>query len=288
MKKRFILLAMTLLGCTMHAQILTENFDNINSLPGWIFRNESDLPPPTGQSGWFQGNDTVFIAHEGSPDSYLGVNFSSSACCTISNWAILPLVTVQDGDTFRFYTRTIAGSIFPDRLEVRMSIGTTTDLPDGSEDVGSFTELLLTINENLEQGGYPEVWELQDIQLNSILSEPTQVRFAFRYFVTNGGVDGSNSNYIGIDSLIIDSELGANDVSEDFLRYRIEGNEHLLLDTQEPMELVELYAISGQKLISVESEESTEAIAIESLHSGIYILVVKTQVGIMSKKVIIP
>ena len=51
------------------------------------------------------------------------------------------------------------GSIYPDRLQVRASTaGESTNVGTTSQSVGDFTTLLLDINENYQQGGYPEAW----------------------------------------------------------------------------------------------------------------------------------
>jgi len=68
--------------------------------------------------------------------------------------------------------------------------------------VGDFTTLLLDINPTLASGGYPQAWTQYVITLSG-LGGPTSGRIAFRYFVTDAGISGSNSDYIGIDTLKI-------------------------------------------------------------------------------------
>ncbi len=77
--------------------------------------------------------------------------------------------------------------------------GDSEDVGAGAFDVGDFDQLLLSINENLIIDGYPSEWTQVTIQLQ--LSQPVLGRLALRYFVINAGPTGSNSNYIGIDSL---------------------------------------------------------------------------------------
>ncbi len=67
-----------------------------------------------------------------------------------------------------------------------------------ADDVGDFTTLLLEINPTLAVGGYPNVWTQYSVTISGVAA-PTQGRFAFRYYVTNGGPSGSNSDYIGVD-----------------------------------------------------------------------------------------
>ncbi|MCZ6554920.1 MAG: IPTL-CTERM sorting domain-containing protein [Candidatus Dadabacteria bacterium] len=98
-----------------------------------------------------------------------------------------------------FFTRKIANDLFPDRLEVRISTnGASTDVGGTALSIGDFTRLVIEINPNLQQGGYPQDWT-EFIITPEVLGE-IQGRIAFRYFVTNGGPDGVNANYIGIDT----------------------------------------------------------------------------------------
>ncbi len=180
----------------------SEGFEDITTLPGmgWAFQNNSS---PLGLTDWFQGNDTVFPAQAGSTTSYIGANFNNtSGTGTISNWMMTPAVTLEAGDTIKFWTQTVPGSIYPDRLEVRMSLnGSSTNVGATATSVGDFTTVLAEINPTLVQGGYPETWTEYTITLTAAqVPAPTQGRVAFRYFVTNGGPSGANSDYIGIDT----------------------------------------------------------------------------------------
>lgn len=179
----------------------SEGFDDITTLPGlgWFFQNNSQ---PIGTTGWFQGNDGVFPAHSGAANSYIAANFNNGASvATISNWMLTPEVSLADGDTFSFWTRTVNAPAFPDRLEVRLSLaGASTNVGTTATSVGDFTTLLLTINPDLTTTGYPNVWTQYTVTLSGIPGGATG-RFGFRYFVTNGGPSGSNSDYIGIDTV---------------------------------------------------------------------------------------
>ena len=110
-------------------------------------------------------------------------------------------IGLANGDTISFWTRAVAASPFPDRLEVRLSIaGASTDVGTLATDVGDFTTVLLTVNPTLAAGGYPETWTQFTATLSGIPAATTG-RFGFRYFVTDGGPAGNNSNYIGIDTV---------------------------------------------------------------------------------------
>ena len=179
---------------------LTEGFNSGAVPASWTYKNNSN-PIGTLPNGWFNGNLDVFPAHTGA--GYLGANFQSGAGVSdLSSWAILPSLMLENGSEFSFWTRTIAESAFPDRLQVRMNLLDTTNVGTLSTDVGDFTTLLLDINPTLATGpsNYPEAWTQFSVTLSGIAA-PTTGRIAFRYFVDNGGPFGDNSNYIGVDDV---------------------------------------------------------------------------------------
>ncbi len=178
------------------AQAISEGFEAAPPT-GWEVQNRSTT---IGTTGWFQGN-AVFPAHSGPATSYIGANFNNTTGTnTISNWLFPPSRTFNNGDVITFYTRVGDGSPFPDRLELRLSTnGAGTNVGTTADSVGDFTTLLLSVNPNLIGGGYPDQWTQFTITLAD-LPGPTVGRLAFRYFVTNGGPSGDNSNFIGIDT----------------------------------------------------------------------------------------
>jgi hypothetical protein len=200
--------ASALFAMPAQALLLTEGFESISSLPGkgWSFINNSQ---PLGITDFFQGTQTVFAAQAGPADSYLGVNFNNASDAgTISNWAITPQLTYQNGDLFSFFTRTVSPPTFADRLQVRFSDnGVSANVGSDAESVGDFDVLLLDINPALAAQGFPNDWTRYEVTLQG-LSGPTSGRIAFRYFVTNGGPSGANSDYIGIDTLAIQAVPG--------------------------------------------------------------------------------
>ncbi|MEI2689633.1 MAG: choice-of-anchor J domain-containing protein [Anaerolineae bacterium] len=177
----------------------SQGFDDITNLPGWFMQNNS---APLGSTSWFQGNPTVFPAHAGATNAYIGANFNNtSGAGTISNWLLTPQLNLADGDTFSFWTRTADGSIWADRLQVRLSLaGASTNVGTSATDVGDFTTVLLDINPTLVSTGYPQAWTQYTATLSGIPLNATG-RIAFRYFVTDAGPSGNNSNYIGIDTV---------------------------------------------------------------------------------------
>jgi len=214
-----------------------EGFEDITTLPGkgWFIQNNST---PPGTATWFQGNPTVFPAQAGPTNSYIGVNFdSSTGSNTISNWLLTPVIEFRNGDVITFYTRTTSTAQFADRLQVRLSTnGASTNVGTGVTGVGDFTNLVLDINPTYvagPSGGYPVVWTQYTITITNATAGVSG-RLAFRYFVEDGGPDGANSNYIGIDTFAYTPAAGGTtrnapvdfngDGKTDYAVYRNIGN----------------------------------------------------------------
>jgi len=182
---------------------IQESFNGTIPPTGWSMQNNSSAP--LGATTWFQGNPAVFPAFNGATNSYAASNFQATAGTagteTISTWLITPVVNLQNGDQVIFYTRATAPNTFPDRLQVRMSTaGTSTNVGTTNTSVGDFTNLLLEINAAQTTTGYPGTWTRFTATVSGLTS-PTTGRIAFRYFVTNAGPNGANSDYIGIDQV---------------------------------------------------------------------------------------
>ena len=191
------------------AQVFQEDFDNVAGLKkaGWVFQNNSD-PPPAANGDWAQGDRSVFYDRTGVDASYISASFTSvgDPSGTISNWLLTPTIPLANGETIRFYTRTVDGLAFPDRLETRLSLsGNSANIGTTAASVGDFTDLLLTINPNLQTGAanYPTDWKPYALTLSGLPAGGASGRIGFRYFVPDAGTFGTNGNYIGLDSLTI-------------------------------------------------------------------------------------
>jgi hypothetical protein len=215
MKKTFTLIAIaTCLALSMSSQVIfTENFTATWTpvTQGWAVINNSQ---PAGTTTVFQGNGAgVFPAYNGGPDDYVGMNFNSTTGAGgISTWLITPSLTLQNGQVLEFATRTTTSStVYPDRLQILLSPVDNIAIPSGTTSVGTYTTLLLDINPNLTTNtssvvtgntvnGYPNAWALYTVAVSGMpVAGPG--RIAFRYFVSNGGPSGANSDYIGIDAV---------------------------------------------------------------------------------------
>lgn len=189
-------LVLAIAGTGAHAvTVLSEGFDNIATLPGagWVQVNNSSAPVGT---GWFQGNAGIFTAASGADDAYIAANFvgTGSATGAISNWLILPELTLDSSSELSFLVRA-AGEDFLDRIEVRLSTnGASTNVGTTTTSVGDFSTLLGSFETSTATG-----WIPLSYSLNS-LAAPTSGRLAIRYMVDNVATAG---NYIGVDDIAV-------------------------------------------------------------------------------------
>ncbi len=265
MKKIILLAAIFATSLIANSQIvINEGFEDPANLIDYFTVNVSDIP----NEDWSLGGP--FDAYDGSSQSYLSAYWAATSGSIIDTWAITPLLGYKNGDIVSFYTRTETGSNEPDRLELRID-----PTGDGNNptpvDQGSYTELLLSINPNLDVGGYPEDWELQTIIISGLPPGITFTRFAFRYWVTDGGPNGSNSYGIGIDRFVVDGAiLGLENLAFEDFNYYVAKN-FLNISADIPMENVVLYNMMGQKVISQKLTHNNETVDLSGLQSGIYI-----------------
>ncbi|AKU92701.1 choice-of-anchor J domain-containing protein [Vulgatibacter incomptus] len=195
-------------SCTVPVTLIDEGFDDISQLParGWSFEN---LSAPPGIVSWFQGNNVSnggpFDAFDGNANGYIGVNFNSTAGSgTISNWLVSEPVNFGGQAALSFYTRAADGPTrYADRIEVRACPQLPCALPEDSGSVGDYSILLGAVNPTLVSNGYPSAWTRFEYTNAAGIPWSGSGRFAIRYFVTNGGPTGANSDYIGIDRLVM-------------------------------------------------------------------------------------
>jgi hypothetical protein len=200
-----------------------EEFDTVSTAVsrGWVIANNTK---PIGTIGWTQGFFYVSLYHASDSKtgpmnypssggfgannpSYSGSDFimSTSECghgvANISNWLISPAVTMKNGDSITFYTRTYSDpAIAADRLEVRVNtLNSSADVGRDSNSIGGFTKVILDINPAYDlDGGYPGEWTRYSATISG-LPVAKKSRVAFRYYVPDGGPQGNNSVGIGID-----------------------------------------------------------------------------------------
>jgi hypothetical protein len=175
----------------------SEGFEG--AVPGWQIFNASN---PVGTTQWGISTGNVFPAFAGNNHAFANFNATGSVG-TISAWLFSPVDTIQNGDVLKFWTRTVDGNPYPDRMQVRLSTnGASTNVGASEFSVGDFSTLLLDINPTLDPSptGYPEGWTQFSITISGLMG-PVSGRFGFRYFVDDAGAFGLNSNYIGLDDV---------------------------------------------------------------------------------------
>jgi hypothetical protein len=210
MKKVLVLSLVAAFAGSAFAQSFTEGFDT--GPTGWIgggvtnFGNSGatnmafssgtwvalNASAPVGSTGWFNNNG-VFPTHSGAGQANANFN-STTGANAINSFLMSPVRTFNNGDVISFWTRTVTTPAFPDRLRLVFSSS------GASTSAASFSTTLLSVNEGLTTAGYPNTWT-QFTYVMTGLSGPTSGRFAFNYNVPNGGPSGTNSDFIGIDSV---------------------------------------------------------------------------------------
>lgn len=185
-----------------------EGFDNVAAITNnsdplkWAWVNNSDNAQPSNVGGWNQGEiaKSGFNAQSGPANSFATADFNGGSP-TISNWFISPTFNFVAGDTFSFYTRTVTGSQYADRLDINASAsGTSINVGSTSSSVGNFTLGLLSINPLLNVGAYPETWTQYTLTITSTFTG----RIGFRYYIPDTNTAG---NYIALDSVSTTASL---------------------------------------------------------------------------------
>jgi hypothetical protein len=194
-----IALGLCLAASLQASQFLFEDFADFANLPGWVVVNNST---PGGQTpeGWFQGTG-VFTAPSGPANSYAQANFENAGDPgNISTWLLTPELELLPGVLLQFSTIGEDVPGFPDRLEVRLSTeGGSTNAGSTPFSVGDFTTLLLSVNPDLSDDGYPTSWTGYTYNFSDLTS-PVNGRIGFRYFVPDRTVNGST---IGLDAVYV-------------------------------------------------------------------------------------
>lgn len=295
MKKTLLYFFLTFITVSQAQNLVTQNFDTYASLAvaGWISTNQST---PAGASTWAQGGGTAFTgAYNGAATSFALCNFNSTTGVgTISNWLITPVMSLQNGDVVTFYTKkggTGTGTIYPDRLELRLSTtGAASVTPSGgAADVGSFATVAVSVNPTLTTTGYPFVWTQYTYTVTG-LSGTTDCKFAFRYFVTNGGPDGANSDIVGIDAFSVDRPLSTADFfSKSFSIYPnpVDNVLNLSSKTNTAFNSVQIFDLNGRVVKNTNVNGVIESqINVSDLHAGMYFVEVTSDNGKATSKFI--
>lgn len=188
---------------------------------GWVITNLTDKP---GQEAWRKGrfeSTNKFTAGtdymvgfpaysaERSPHDFMSVDmYAGALVANMSVWLITPVTKIKNGDVLTFYTRSridqgsfLLGKDGNDRMQVRANYSnTSTNVGNSWTSVGDFTTLMVDINSGLALDGYPQEWTKYTLTVSGVTGT-INGRFAFRYFVPQGGPDGNNAGLIGVDEV---------------------------------------------------------------------------------------
>jgi hypothetical protein len=292
MKK--ILLSLLLIPIAGFSQnLIAEGFDTFANLAtaGWQETNQSS---PVGASTWAQGAGTAFTSggQTGGATSFALVNFNSTTGAnTISNWLITPVLNLQNGDVITFYSRKGGdgtGTIYPDRLEMRLNSTNTGTAgnPVGPTSIGAFTTLAVSVNPNLTTTDYPFVWTQYSYTVTG-LTGVVPCKIGFRYFVTDGGPSGNNSDIIGLDTFSVDRTLGTADFfKSNFTIYPNPSFDVIYISNNNSVAInsIEVSDINGRIIKNVEANSTT--FSVRELNTGVYFLKVTTADGVGTTKFI--
>ncbi len=276
---------------------------------GWQVTNQSS-PVYTGAPTWSipaSAPTTTFAggAQAGTTTSFSLINYTSTGTSstagsgTISNWLISPIVNVQNGDVVTFYTRlgrnVAAGgsAAYADNLELRMSTnGAFTANPSGgAAGLGDFTNLLVEVNPSLDLTSYPITWTQYTYTVAG-LSGPTDCMFAFRYYVTDGGPAGANSDIIGIDTFSVDRPSASTN-SFFASNFSIQPNPvsdvfSVTTKNNVAIENIKVMDINGRIVSETNNANSSDAIQVNigELNAGVYFVKVQSELGVGTSKII--
>ncbi len=298
MKKRLLSISFLLVFSFIQAQnLVTENFDVFPA--AWTKVNAST---PTGVNLWGAATTAQLTLFGGGTGAYNGTaatsyafaNFNSTTGNnTISNWLITPVVNLIDGDVISFYSsKGLSGGtdVFADNLQLRISTnGATSVNPVGPTGVGDFTTLAIDINPTQSLTAYPNAWTLYSYTVTG-LPIATDCKVAFRYFVTNGGPLGTNSDQVAIDQYSIDRTLSTEDFfTSNFAIYPNPVKDILNIDSKNgaTIESIQVVDVNGrivnQTLLS--GAESIQ-INVSNLNAGVYFVKVQSESGVGTAKII--
>jgi len=198
---------------TPNSIIYTDDFDGANDTTSLKLRGYKVWYRGTGPQGttatWYQGQDAVFSAYNGPTTGYVAANYNVVTNVNlIDSWLVLPRISggLNQGDSLYFYERSLYQDTYADSLWIMYS--SSDSIPEGT------WTLLARIKTNTATDAWLRV---------GFVAPATSVdgRFAIRYHVADGGPNGADSDYLGIDALsIVRSVTGTShngqDVPKDF------------------------------------------------------------------------
>ncbi len=291
MKKILLPLALLTIGFVNAQNIFTENFSGTTADidgAGW---NRTNVSNPVGASTWIvpTAANTAFVGggYSGGDTSFILVNYNSTTGAgIISNWLISPTIQIQNGDVITFWSRKGGDNtttIYPDNLQFRISTaGDNSIIPSIDEnDLGDFTTLATEINPNQDTTSYPFDWTQYSYTVTG-LTGITDCKLAFRYYVTDGGPSGNNSDIIGVDDLSIDRPLSTDAFFKNnftIFPNPVKDIVNISNTSNLAIESAKITDVNGRTVKEVRNFETLNQINISELNTGIYFLKVTTSQG---------
>jgi hypothetical protein len=298
-KNSLVLMLLMAFNFNYSQNIFTNGFDVADSVlfsSGWMQSNQSN---PLGSSIWSvpdaANSSFAFGGNTGGITSYITCDINSTlGAGVISNWLFTPTVSIKNGDVISFYAKKGGlgtGSIYADNLELRISLsGDGATFPSSGEtDLGDFTTLAVEINPTFNQTSFPFVWTQYSYTVTGLTSE-TACKFGFRYYVIDGGPDGSRSDIIGVDDFSVDRPvMNTNDFfKSNFVVYPNPVKDLISIKNKNGATILsaEIFDFNGRivKKLVVEELESGQN-NISDLNEGMYFLKITSQEGVGITKI---
>lgn len=305
MIKRLLILALITVPVALFGQVTTigEQFNSTTFPPtDW---NQSNTSSPIGaDTNWTRGYPAnanpsgLFEAKSPDALSFASANFNNiDGAGDISNWLLTPFVTANNGDSLQFWTRTTSfgGTYYPDRLQVRWANSNSSNVGNSAATVGDFSTLLLDINPAYsvedQPTGYPHAWTKITIIVTGLAASGESGRFAFRYFVEDGGPTGANSAVIGIDDVSFPNNVIASVKEIDkSLSFGIAPNpvsEHLTVNGLTGKSHIKIFSIDGKVVAERMTSADVETFNLEFLSAGSYTVQVSSGNKITAKRIVV-
>jgi hypothetical protein len=305
MIKRLLFSTLISIPAVLGAQVnaIEEQFNGPALPAGWA---EANMSLPIGMDTTWQigypanaAASGAFTAFSGGPASFISASFSNiEGAGTISNWLITPFVNASNGDTLSFYTRTtnFDGAFYPDRMQVRWANSNSTNVGSDSISVGDFSTLLLDINptysvDDAPNGGFPHAWTRYQIALSGLPANGESGRFAFRYFVQNGGPLGLNSGVIGIDDVTFPTNtiVGIEDAPK-VIALTVSPNpvsDNLTINGLTGKTFIRIFGNDGKIVAERNSSATIEIIDVTTLSAGIYTVQLTSDSKVSTHRVVV-
>lgn len=177
------------------AVIYSDDCNSSNTLVDLVGRGYEIYNLGTGPAGtadpFFQGNPAVFTSYNGPDSGYISANFQVvTGTNDIDSWLVLPAQNLALGDSLAFFQRAPDSQTiyYADSMRVMYN---PTNNPDPADpnwvELGRF---------QVDTAGWAR-------RSYAVPTASTTGLFAIRYAVVEGGPSGANSNFVGIDAIVI-------------------------------------------------------------------------------------